>query len=770
MNSNTLSILDIGLESNGDGVAVQKVIEAMASHCPELLDPGTSEGVLTRVTIDAILSDLRKGTPFGEYVFAQKLLRVSVQEACELRGWRADPIPQPLILRNEKSRHTPITFRQARKIDQIVDVMLEAVGGMSSLDIADSVALSLLALVIFGGITDKNTALKVASVPFSTYRRLKDHLIVEVCLEEKSTFPDAIRLWWVPALCRSLFLHVWRLGNVSLSQAEGEDGSRSEHLCWEVIRDFLASRGIAKRDIPRSFASLCRWANAWLSERIPYYLADYASWRNPSYSPAVEVVQRLVSRERVEVLDDTANDVGERNDRRGTEREAVSPGDSSVSYDAREDEGLIRLLNQTMRKGETDAAEAVFKERSGRISPILAEFSAWCLGFKKVGLKGSGNSLTTAHRYFRQLARPLATFFHGAHPSRLNEDEFEAVYNEILWNESTIKQQGYASRVLLQFHRHLEVKYGVAAVDFCDLDGFVAATYSVNTNFITPGDYSRILQDLWVNEDEMDRDGFRCCLITVLGFRLGLRRSEVRSLRLRDLRGKYAAEIRVLESKSHSGRRWLPLRDLLTSDELDRLLRWQRRREEEGADEGDYLFANMDTPLDMPSVARTFDVIHRVMRSVCNDETLHYHVLRHSFASHLILCFEAARMPSLANSLVNYFDSTAGETAVEKQDTAVLQNSDTPTKKLLYQLAILIGHSSPLLTLIHYVHILDFVLLHWVESVVPRLTLPQIAQVFGYKPSRAYELLKGYADDNGKYDVSACSHLMRKRLREWKKG
>src|SRR5690606_2663154 len=96
-----------------------------------------------------------------------------------------------------------------------------------------------------------------------------------------------------------------------------------------------------------------------------------------------------------------------------------------------------------------------------------------------------------------------------------------------------------------------------------------------------------------------------------------------------------------------------------------------------------------------------FPILHKAMRSVTGDQSLRYHHLRHSFGSLTLLRLIAADH----GAPVGFFDQRP------HQNEELLRASDFkntlmklagPTRKLLYAVTRLLGHSGPDISLEHY--------------------------------------------------------------------
>jgi Phage integrase family len=142
----------------------------------------------------------------------------------------------------------------------------------------------------------------------------------------------------------------------------------------------------------------------------------------------------------------------------------------------------------------------------------------------------------------------------------------------------------------------------------------------------------------------------------ILGFRCGTRRMEAHGLEVEDLTDRSSAWlwIRPTEArqlKTSNAKRQLPLcESFIRRNELDVLYSWKEKRIREGVSkECPYLFAacelnaNGDTVTRQIPVQKLIRLIHRALRDATGDRSLHYHHLRHSFATRNITASRGRR-------------------------------------------------------------------------------------------------------------------------------
>ena len=242
----------------------------------------------------------------------------------------------------------------------------------------------------------------------------------------------------------------------------------------------------------------------------------------------------------------------------------------------------------------------------------------------------------------------------------------------------------------------------------------VDAQTLVDAQLITEREFRAVLNAL--RQGDSPRS---CRAAAILGYRCGLRRSEIRGLRWVDLQ--FLPEP-LLFVRSHaaralkrdSGRRVLPLAALCAPDEVALLRRlWssmQRVVESGYADpQTVLLLSSADDPTQPLPETALFDPVQTALKAVCGDPHLRFHHLRHSAANRLLLGF----MQDLISGALSVLDAGA-QPAVSAPPIGsarrALVGDDRAQRPLLWAVAAFMGHATPQTTLGSYVHLLDLLL------------------------------------------------------------
>ena len=226
-----------------------------------------------------------------------------------------------------------------------------------------------------------------------------------------------------------------------------------------------------------------------------------------------------------------------------------------------------------------------------------------------------------------------------------------------------------------------------------------------------------------------------CLVAAILGYRCGLRRTEIRGLRWIDVQWQQQPLLLVRSHagralKRDSGRRVLPLSVFCSNEELERI-RQEHAATQKRIDAG---LANRDTVLLLPDpeepdqpLAETavFDPVTEAMQAVCGDPALRFHHLRHSAANQLLLQLMNDPIAGAAG-----LPDTKG--AIDAQTIAARRRAlvgvGPAQRPLLWAVAAFMGHATPETTLGSYVHLLDALL----GLSVRQVSLQPPAEVLGW--------------------------------------
>jgi integrase len=399
--------------------------------------------------------------------------------------------------------------------------------------------------------------------------------------------------------------------------------------------------------------------------------------------------------------------------------------------------------------GQGDYANAAAAIQTSRenLSDPGSMILQWHIARLTRARQGKGAARINEKAYFR-VGRLLLAHSMGVTFLKMTVRDFEELYGLVLDGQYDLLVVSEYSLVIEKFHAYLKNNFtNIPNVKFEDIECFCPRGHSVNANIIGPKSYHNVKNALWKIHEKGDRIGWIRYLMVVIAYRLSLRKMEIARVRIADIN--FTAThgyINVVNTehgtpKSISGWRRIPMHELLTEDEFGALREWHTLRCAENNSPEALLFAEAAHKTGLISEYKTFDNILKVMRNITGDSELKFHSLRHSFATLLLLRFEANRLPGLLGNELDIFSAEYAD-AILPARFKHLNDGTRSTRKFLYELANMIGHSSPSMTLLHYIHCCDWILYHYLKKRLPKFDKKQLGQLLGLKKSQLYAKLK----------------------------
>ena len=326
--------------------------------------------------------------------------------------------------------------------------------------------------------------------------------------------------------------------------------------------------------------------------------------------------------------------------------------------------------------------------------------------------------------------------------SEFGAAELTSLYEEALADSETPGVRRKLVRVLREFQRYLEIEHKAEPINSAEVFGIGAGLVPVDANIVTDQEFvdirdrfakgsGKALPTLTMAQDD-DQLSESAWLILTLAYRCGLRRMEVLKIELVDVLLHLFPELLVRPNeyrrlKTKSSTRKMPLFALLNAEEIDRLKQWCHKRleEEKISPYSSFLFALPKRNHKFIPQESLFKLLHQVMREITGDASLRFHHLRHSFASRMFVLLAAyppkckARVISTLPGYASAFDNS------DQLRSALLGMTGT-TRRLVWAVCGLLGHSGPDVSLEHYIHHLDIVL---AEALTHEAIAPSIAAV-----------------------------------------
>ncbi len=250
---------------------------------------------------------------------------------------------------------------------------------------------------------------------------------------------------------------------------------------------------------------------------------------------------------------------------------------------------------------------------------------------------------------------------------------------------------------------------------------------SVDINFVTHAEYERLLQAIdrhpVAAKSERRRKILR--LLVILAFRCGLRKNELRRLRISDLLMRafghsgmeHLLELQVRPRtddplKTQNAARRIHLGALLSAEESTELHNWYVLRCEETASVQCHLFTlsvESNSQLSLSFFQDLNTLLRDNSRHANHGQGIHLHHLRHSSQSWLLLALLSQADKKTSRPIFPDLIDTNQWLAQSRMMHERILGSSTPTRKIPFLLARIAGHSSFCVSAVSYIHFFPWI-------------------------------------------------------------
>lgn len=230
--------------------------------------------------------------------------------------------------------------------------------------------------------------------------------------------------------------------------------------------------------------------------------------------------------------------------------------------------------------------------------------------------------------------------------------------------------------------------------------------------------------------DDKQRDKYML-LALIFGYRSGLRRGEITSLRYRDIHLLGLSSIVIsrhgdFKPKTQSGNRQVVVSGRYDEQELSLIKSIVSARIHSSCSDEEFIFGHYEVNSNSTNNKKIFEELTWIIRSVTGDKNASFHSLRHSFAS--INIYRMIRSRWLSEYPVDdHLDYDTGENYdVYLSRLSPLAGASRRVNPI-YQISAEMGHASPITTLCTYVHSLDWILPLYQRRMMPEFSSAQLA-------------------------------------------
>lgn len=661
--------------------------------------------------------------------FLNNYLATQLETNRQEKNWDCPTLPLIYNLPHEKNIFTPWSFSKINPAREEVKVFESSITTPVNLGQSNKNTCRLykwgqiLASAVFcGGILDKNALVSILFNPHPVlYKNLVQISLFDNDCPRWLLAAGQKRTWFVDPITLQL------IKNIQLEQSQPIiHETLNENIKWiiKALNYFFRITADSNSFDYTPIQSLGQWLerhHTRLGLILPPYLLNFACGKLKATSLSNSTFLRLTqnkymavihSNSHIEADDLIVEDLASKEQKKSQTdaiyaeraiRAALYKRSGDLKLSAH---GAVAKLNHAI---------AIYEDQAPEILLSLARWVSRKIDANDRDPSCKGITQSSAYEYFTSLSGSLLEHLGSRPLSEYDIENFIGAYEEILDaidpNSST--KLGIAQR-LRQFHRYLVINHNVSPIDFkvLDEDCFVSAS---DANLITNTEYQTILSTLERLCSTRKAKAIRA--IFILGYRCGLRISEVLNLRFSDIQMDIRSPLLKLINapisllirntiynnlKTSDSRRILPLHLLIPEKELFVLL--SHIQEEFRSSE-----AKSDHPIFTPEVNSTkpldrrdvYSFLNPLMRQVTKDGNIRFHHLRHSFANNLSLAFLAS-----SESLTLLYNFDTFYTDLKQHLLAEHQHQ----RSFLYQIATWMGHASPQTTVKNYIHILDFLL------------------------------------------------------------
>ena len=701
--------------------------------------------------------------PARTYVFLVRFLARGLQAGRKEYKWDVAIPSIPVAIQREQSRFSPPKFVALKRLRLIESLFIDSLKEFTDLTCMQRLGKLLLSAILFGGLVRKRwlvpwlNALRGGIRVYGACLWMDMEIVWQPEREKreeqgpdsrKRSAEKAIimkRRWIADPLTRLLIVN-WLNLPEQMRELPARFGNQ-----YDYIRSYLKHSGGPRTDIPKSLSELLEMVETRLGLTVSSFLASYAAGRINAVSVPAECWARLqtgkaVSRAPAGSVREVFDDRTRLQDKKEATKEKPWPLSAQKSL-LGELRGIIygkRGVNSGNRFIRRKL-DLFLRENEQNICPLLRYLTEWSSSL--LSSKG-GNRPSTVYRYLTAIGNYLLLLCGNDEIINFEPSEFEETYDKVVELIRSDKEKNFVRIPLAGFHMFLVSGYHVSRLS----NGLLGRRSgppetSVDANLVSQLEFDRLKSVLGWDNPARTRTATAALLTAILGFRCGLRRNEVRFLRIRDVQGRHMPELLLRTTsqrrlKSISSTRRLPLYVLLPADELRLLMEWVEQHEK-GGDKA-LVFSLPDDRYTAFPESMIFSPITSGLAQVTGDSSLRHHHLRHSFATWLLV-----RLTGMATGLhmaAPFLDHPEFSDSRVAELRAQLLGNEHLGRKGAYAVACLCGHADLGTTFTSYIHICDWLLcreLSFKES-VPFNNVKLLSEAAGTSRPTAYRWISAH--------------------------
>jgi integrase len=736
----------IATELPDDNLLKQTLIILQKEH-PKLLQ-GERQSLQEEeaATLKSVfLSAAKSPTQYSQYV---KYLAYILQLGNRLEKWECYVPSVPILCPRDIALFTRDKFKKLGAFPAIEAAFIHSLKYTHTLSSEEQGGQLICSAILYGGLIQKDWILCWVTQQASQLNYAGDCVWIDLELDTPSPSLPQRKRWFIDPLTEILIIY-WQK-NTSPNIFD------QSNLTWHILNKWILSFA-KKHHIPITQATeLIHVSTMHLGLELPPFLYQYASGKTPSESLKAQSWQRLWQSQSVILPHKTTP----KKTTQFIQKFSTTLEDKVSTPPPVE---LQQLYAALYNKNQQPTAAQSIKSiqallTNTQIPDTLRLLAQWC-DYRLKHRLNTRNKFNPVSMYgfLTSVAKPMISLMGENNPLQLDSWEMTAWYLQIQENAVSAPHAQHLKRVLNDFHQFLVVQYPTQVEAITNTDILNSKRdYYVDANLLHPEEFKQLTQHLLQQKNALHPDMPTVQkLVSILGFYCGLRRNEALKLKLIDLQDPPQAELWIQHHKERKLKtanavRRLPLEALLPTDDLHSLLDWKKKRlaEEKANSTSPFLFCIPAMGHVFIPVKLVFIPIRHSMQQVTGDKNVRFHHLRHSFASWLLYRLWSADYPrSIPDCLLLGYGKTffTHNKTLREQLFGHTQN----TRKLLYLVSLLTGHSSPETTLRHYIHCNDLMLRHHLNDLLPTIDTVILCHLSKLKKTQIYAYKK-----RGNHDLS----------------
>lgn len=750
-------------------------LAAIQSVSPELLAIETYNLSLSVEDVDEIMNRLGNAAPVGRS-FAVKRRFLEVLEAGNETGRFAHikfpylPAPPP---REPPSPFLHEKYLTMMEVEPLRQSFVESLSKRHSLEPDAWWGRLLLSAMTFGALMDTRLLLELPEVFKAADPELRWVLLGQAADAQEVTGeeadgkplqarPQMPRRWFLDSITRML---VVREGRANLPAMPRLDVAAHRQV-HKLIRAYARAMGFEHK-LPSGVRSIRTALHTSFHLIMPPWLVAYGSGGRSSASIPEWAWQRLVSppqefatsltpRKKIRVPSMLRQD----------DEDPEQTAEQQVEWPIQLRQLSRVLLNTSpkLRRRVQDWLAEADERRLPSVRVIGEWVADWLLtrGRSRKPLKPR-----TVYQMVNNIAGRLVGQLGRMDLSSLGDEvAYLELYQTVLEDVPSLNVRRRVARSLRSFHEYLAHTYEDVP-SLKDSGLFVVAGTKwglVDANLMSLDTFMRALT--WLDHEASKLYGRDVALqldfIAVLGFFVGLRRSEAVGLDLKAIdtlwgyRGRFdifetwleIAENSLRGLKTRSAHRNLPLARFIDGELMKGLLEWYGRRVAEADDLSAPLFPDFVRRGRAHDKDPRLALIVQALQLAADDETLRYHHSRHSFASWNGFFFWLAEQYG-QDILPDWFvpaELDRDRFMAAKRLRQKLLGKAPTSRRSMTLVSALMGHSSLDITMESYFHLADFILGRQTLSLVAEAGDEILSALSGYSMEYVREFMTVEAD------------------------